>query len=477
MAKLPDEKPFRLRPRPPKGSPNDDPPMYGGALGSLLRLVQMSRRRRRGASGLVARQHRVFSQRVAVRVTYAKNKTPGQWKAHGRYLARESATQAKDPLHAGFDAANTGLPVASLLARWQRAADERFFKIIVSAEFGERLDLQQHTRRLLDRMEKDLARALEWVAVAHYNTEHPHVHIALRGRDRNGAMLRLERDYIRSGIRRHAEDLATEVLGYRTERDAQEARNREVYASRFTSLDRMIQKSQGGQVPSFAVSTRVSGSVLSESQRIIQQQLTARLAHLEKMGLAQCTRSQRWEVASDFESVLRTMQKAADRQRLLAVHGAAVSDSRLPCEITTLRSRKTLEGRVLVHAEEETTGRVYLLLEGTEGKLHLIYHTEEIEAARRRGELAIDSFVSFQTTFYQGRSRLTVTDRGDAQMLLKDRSHFAQRARSLLRRAISNTATPWGGWLGQYQSVLQAALEDIRERQGERSPQKGPSRR
>ena len=30
-------------------------------------------------------------------------------------------------------------------------------------------------------MESDLGTRLEWVATAHYNTEHPHVHVALRG--------------------------------------------------------------------------------------------------------------------------------------------------------------------------------------------------------------------------------------------------------------------------------------------------------
>jgi len=33
--------------------------------------------------------HRAFNQRVAVRVSYSANKNPGQWKAHGRYVARE----------------------------------------------------------------------------------------------------------------------------------------------------------------------------------------------------------------------------------------------------------------------------------------------------------------------------------------------------------------------------------------------------
>ena len=97
-----DERPFRLRPRRSRGNPNDDPRKYGGALGSLLRSVQMANRRRATAgkrsqaqarSPWDSRTPRTYSQRVSVRVDNAKNKNPGQWKAHGTYIARDSATK------------------------------------------------------------------------------------------------------------------------------------------------------------------------------------------------------------------------------------------------------------------------------------------------------------------------------------------------------------------------------------------------
>ena len=39
--------------------------------------------------------------------------------------------------------------------------------------------MKRLTRDLVSRMERDLGMPLEWVAAAHYNTEHPHVHMAL----------------------------------------------------------------------------------------------------------------------------------------------------------------------------------------------------------------------------------------------------------------------------------------------------------
>jgi len=75
--------------------------------------------------------------------------------------------------------------------------------------------------------------------VAHFNTEHPHVHVAVRGMS-GGEPLRFRPAYIKSGIREAAENLCTVQLGPRTQLDAVEAERREVTQQRFTSLDRII---------------------------------------------------------------------------------------------------------------------------------------------------------------------------------------------------------------------------------------------
>ena len=165
----------------------------------------------------------ILGRRLAPRGAFSS-----QWRAHGHYIARESAALKENVKDVGFSATESAVDVAQRLASWQSANDERMFKIIVSPEFGERMDLEKHTRDLMRRIEKTLLTQLEWVAVVHHNTEHLHVHVALRGRDDRGAWLRLPRAFIQSGIRQHAENLATMELGYRTERDALEAQHREV---------------------------------------------------------------------------------------------------------------------------------------------------------------------------------------------------------------------------------------------------------
>src|SRR5947207_2376672 len=445
-----DEPLIRLRPRKSKHGPNENPRKYTGILRSMLRIVQMSKQgqKTRGthSAGGSVRAYRTFNQRVAVRVSYSANKNPGQWKAHGRYVDRESATQGGKAVQAGFNATEQSLNIGATLDRWHSAGDERLFKIIVSPEFGDRLNLHQYARELVHRMEYDLGAQLEWVAAVHHNTDHPHVHIALRGVDKKGIPLRLPREYIRGGLRERAEEIATEVLGYRSLADAQEARRRETVQTRYTPLDRILQWSNDGSAPHFVVTVIPEDRSLSESARQLQKHLAERLMHLQKMGLAQFVGPHQWSVQADFEKILRTLQQTGDRQKMLAAHGALLSDKRLPLEVATFRQLQSVAGRVLLHTEDEQTGKRYMLVEGTDAKVHLIYHTSAIEEARNQGKLAVDSLVRIEKRFVNRKPTLHVDDFGDANALLQNSSYFLKEVHLLLRRGVHEVQPAWGGW-------------------------------
>jgi type IV secretory pathway VirD2 relaxase len=148
----------------------------------------------------------------------------------------------------------------------------------------------------------------------------------------------------------------------------------------------------------FTVSRNPAQAGLSDTARSRTRHDVARLAVLRQMGLAESTGPNTWRVRRDFEQVLRAMQRTADRQRTLAAHGALMSDERLPIEVLDLRQVTSIEGRVLVHGQDEQTGRNYLMLEGTDAKVHFIQYTPEMEEARSRGELRVNSFVRLQET-------------------------------------------------------------------------------
>ena len=463
------ERPFRLRPRRPRGETDiQGGRRWASGLRGLLRLAQgsahrLNRVKRTWRGGHGRSGPTSYKQRCAVRVTYSQNKTAGQWKAHGHYIARETATEKGKARTAGFDAKESFVDIAQRLDTWQRAGDQRLFKLIISPEFGDRMDLEAHTRALLKCMERDLHTKLEWAAAVHYNTDHPHVHVVLRGRDENGEALRLPREYVQSGIRSHAEDIATKQLGYRTERDAVEAQRREVPQLRFTTLDRMIQRHNPQRADYFTLQRDPTCAGLQGFSRAQQHNLAARLAKLEQMGLAEGLGHYTWRVRGDFGQLLRTMQKSSDRQRMLARHGALLSDERLPLEFVSFRQITQVEGRVVAHGQEEGTDRLYLMVEGVDGKVHLLYQNEDIQNARHQGQLGINSFVRIEKRFSEGRPFLQVNDLGDAYEVLKNSPYLRSTASRLTQRGVVDVERIWSGWLGHYQEAVHEHLSAVKE--------------
>jgi hypothetical protein len=444
------EKEFRLHPRRPRAAKTSSPRVWSAAYIQLLHCVRRMRARKRGARAGPRTTARPYNQRCAVRVMYSKNVTQGQWKAHGRYIGRESATQGRVG-EAGFDAVAQGVNIAACLDQWQSAGDERLWKLIVSPEFGNRINLLQLTRDLMKRMTRDLGTHLEWVAVAHFNTDNPHLHIALRGARDDGHPLRLGSDYVKYGIRRIAEDLCTRQLGYRTQSDVSEARRREVSQQRFTSLDRAIAQDRLKDGPSSHF------TVFRNSVQRNNQYVVARLRTLQEMQLAAATGPDQWIVRRDFETVLRAMQRIGDRQKILTAHGVPVSDKRLPLMMSEARQITFLEGRILAHAEDEGTGRSFMMLEGTDAKVHCLYHTREMDEARSRGGLRTNMFVRLRKQLAKGRPVLEFEELGHSEKMLRDRPHIEEAAKRLFRHEMMSVDEGWGGWLGRYQKAIRSA--------------------
>lgn len=387
---------FRLRPTRPairSGEAN----AWSTALTTVFRYTAMTARRTR-ASRRPAPQPK-FNQRCAVRITYAKNKLAGQWRAHGHYILRAGA--ASDAFASAGTIAN-----AETLGRWQAQGDERLWKFIVSPEFGERVEFQLLIAKLTERMERDLGTKLEWIAVSHFNTEHPHVHIVMRGMRADGTALNLPKDYIKCGIRQIAEDLCTRQLGYRTEQDRFEAEQREINQTRITSLDKVIGRSAPEESNERFRCDLGTLSVKGERRAHVR----ARLAFLRKAGLAEPVGVSVWSVRSDFQTVLKSMQQVADRQRTLAAHRTLVSDPNLPVVLTDLKTIGSLQGRILGYGEDEQNfSKPYMLIEESGTRVHLIYQDPRIQAARSRGQLRVGSFVRLRPYGQQG-ARLSIQE-------------------------------------------------------------------
>ena len=121
---------------------------------------------------------------------------------HIAYLKREGVT--RDGADARmFDARSDA---ADERAFAERCEDDRHhFRFIVSPEDAAQMaDLRTFTRELMADVERDLGTRLDWVAVDHWNTDNPHVHVLIRGKADDGQDLVISRDYISRGFRDRA---------------------------------------------------------------------------------------------------------------------------------------------------------------------------------------------------------------------------------------------------------------------------------
>jgi type IV secretory pathway VirD2 relaxase len=399
-----------------------------------------------------------MNQRVSVRLTYTRNKMDGQWKAHGRYLEREGAT-GKGEVGRGFDGTDDAVAISPLLDRWQAEGDPNLFKFIVSPENGERLDMQEYTREYMASLERQLGTKLEWVAAVHYNTDHPHAHVALRGLDDRGQAVVLSREFITGPLRTTAQDIATRSLGHRTQDDIRVAREKQIEQQRFTDLDRALLRA-GTALPDGRVRIDYSKAVQGTASELRKEQrlaLVRRLAVLEKLGLAarEPNADRVWNIDPAMQAILRDRQKADDRLKTLHEHRAMASDPRLPLAAMP-EGPIEIAGRLIGTGMDDASGKAYMLLESTAGSVIYLYQSSAAERARSEGLRAGDFVVINQRTYERDGKTLTaqeVRTHGPAEGVVTNRTLLgAEVKRHLQRTGQLPKDSTWGGWLGTFQN-------------------------
>ncbi len=242
------------------------------------------------------------SRRVVVKARFVRlgGKRSDAAAAHLRYLQRDGTTREgeRGTLYSA-DVDN-----ADGKAFLERGAGDRHqFRFIAAAEDGaEYSDLKPMIRRLMAQAEKDLGTKLDWVAVDHFNTGHPHTHILLRGKDDHDKNLIIAREYIAKGMRARATDIVNLDLGPRTDLEIMRANLREIAQERFTGIDRRLLRAVDND-----------GLISAHHRDGVEQSLRAgRLATLGHMGLADEVGNGRWRLPDGLEQILREMGRRGD---------------------------------------------------------------------------------------------------------------------------------------------------------------------
>ncbi len=286
--------------------------------------------------------------------------------AHVAYLKREGVTRDGSPTRM-FDAAGDNADDRSFTDRCKD--DRHHFRIIVSPEDAAELtDLREYTRDLVRQMATDLGTRLDWVAVDHWNTDNPHVHLIVRGVTDQGADLVMARDYISHNLRSNAEELAQAELGPKPEHEVQRALDHEVKAERWTRLDSEIGRA-ADELGAIDLRPEHPGPDDPRLRRL----MIGRLQHLETMGLATEGESGQWAVAEGAQQKLRELGARGDIIRTI---GKALNDhgQDRPLDSYAVVSgapEKPIAGRLIDKGlHNELTGTAYAVIDGTDGRTH-----------------------------------------------------------------------------------------------------------
>jgi type IV secretory pathway VirD2 relaxase len=252
----------------------------------------------------------------------------------------------------------------------ERCQDDRHhFRFIVSPEDAAELtDLKGFTRDLVKQMEADLGTHLDWVAVDHWNTDNPHVHLLIRGVDQTGADLVISRDYISHGLRSRAEDLAGIELGPKPEQEIRSALEREVTAERWTRIDVEI-RIAANDVGYIDLRRDTPRAADPEIRRL----MVGRLQHLEKMDLATSAGPGEWMVGLEAERTLRDLSMRGDI--IKTMHRAFYEQGRdrgvSDFVIDAGKAGPPIVGRLVDKGlHNELTGEAYAVIDGTDGRAH-----------------------------------------------------------------------------------------------------------
>lgn len=366
----------------PRGRSANGGSSYRSTNGKSLVASGRGVQRGRGAAFVRARNlsngwsHRqAGSRRVVVKVRHIRAAgRNGKGAAHLRYIQRDGTSRDGERgrlYSAGEDRADGD-------AFLDRGKDDRHqFRFIVSPEDATDLaDLTSYTRELMAQVEADLGTKLDWVAVNHHNTGHPHAHVIVNGRDEHGQDLVINGDYLSSGIRERGSELATLELGPVTEIEQRRKLAAEIDQDRLTRIDRaMIAEAEDRIIDLRHEPDDLPG----QSDRTLRLR---RLGRLGDMGLATEQVPCVWELSERLEPTLREIGERGDIVRTMqkALRAEGAERDPMTFAIHDAAPVTSVIGRVLdKHLTDELGENLTLVIDGIDGRTH---HVSGIEPTR-----------------------------------------------------------------------------------------------
>ena len=325
---------------------------------------------------IAVRAPHALSRRCVIKARYVSMTGNGRKiaKAHLAYLERDGVERDGSPgrLYGpdeSFDAEAFRRPLDG---------EPRQFRFIVSPEDAHLLDLPGFTRQLMEQVEKDTGRRLEWAAVNHHNTDNPHVHVVVRGLDRDGDEVRIDGRYIAQGMRWRAQEIVTRELGRRPEMELSRTANPEIDRMRFTNIDRAIE-------PLVTPEGTVSLEHILREPGGDGRLCIARLKTLETLRLAKNEQPGMWRLEPEWQQSLRDLGEyhdVIDRLRPFVGNRAIAFQT-----VDEKHPVPAFEGRVVGKGlDDELGGRMFVAVQTPAGESFYVRLAPNVAEPLREGD-------------------------------------------------------------------------------------------
>jgi type IV secretory pathway VirD2 relaxase len=288
--------------------------------------------------------------------------------AHVAYLERDGVTRDRERAHM-FSPTEDRADVRAFVKRGLN--DRHHFRFIIAPEdAAEMIDLKAFTRDLTAQMESDLGTRLDWIALSHWNTDNPHIHLLVRGVAQDGSNLVISRDYISHGLRSRAEELVSAELGPKLEHEIRSSLEREVDAERWTRLDAAIRMA-ADELGFIDLRPDQPGIEDPEARRLA----IGRLQRLERMGLAAPAGPGQWMLDLAAEPSLRDLGMRGDI--IKTMHRAFIARGQdrgvTDYVIDGATTSTPIIGRLVsTGLHNELTGEAFAVIDGIDGRAHYV---------------------------------------------------------------------------------------------------------
>lgn len=364
----------------------------------------------RGRFAATARSLGRTQRRVVIKARVVRHRGAGYRSAplskHAAYLKRDGVTRD------GRDAAmfDRDGDASDERAFSERCEDDRHhFRFIVSPEDAESMeDLRAFTRDLMDQAERDLGTDLDWIAVDHWNTDNPHIHVLVRGHADDGKDLVISRDYIGRGFRARAEELVGLELGPRTAREIAAGLDAEIKAERWTGLDRALRSLADENA---SVADLRPGSP-EPRDGDLRRRLIGRAQTLERLGLADKLAPAVWSLKPGTEETLRDLATRGDIIKTMHRAMAGGPERSLSDFAVQTEPAEPILGKLVDRGlHNELSGEAYAVIDGVDGRVHHLRFAD-LEAT---GDTPTGGIVETRswTPKNGGRQRLSLVGRSD----------------------------------------------------------------